>query len=188
MKSPRLAYIATLLFACSAVLSASPRGEKALWIEVKERGDHRTVIAMTELVARLLLESEKPGGHFTKRGEKDLLTREMLRAVLDGDEETVEIQDEDGSEVKLYMDDLDLPHKDGGSGKLVVETYKSGSRTFRMALPEIELEVSNDEDEGVGSLEMNIGWKGLIPLLRNEGGALYVVTDDGDTEVWVYFD
>lgn len=188
MKTRLAGLVAVLSFVCSALVSASSPGENALWIEVREKGDQRTVIAMTELVARLLLESDRPGGHFMKDGEKGLLTREMLKAVLDGDEESIEMEDEDGSDVRLYMDDLDVPDGDEGTGKLVIETYKSGSRTFRMALPEIEVEVSNEEQDGIGSLQVNIGWKGLLPLLRKKGGALYVLTDDGETEVWVYFD
>ncbi|HSQ75070.1 MAG TPA: hypothetical protein VLT13_05915 [Bacteroidota bacterium] len=188
MKTRRFVPVVALLFVCSLAFSASPMGETALWIEITEKGGHKTVIAMTEFIARLLLESEKPGHPFMRSGERELLTREKLEAVLDGDEESVEAVDEDGSAIRLYMEDLDIPGDGGKDGKLVIETYKSGSRTFRLALPEIELEVSEDEDEGIGSLEMSFGWRGLIPYLKEEGGAIYVVADEGETEVWVYFE
>lgn len=178
--------VAGLLFICSSVLPASPPGEKALWIEVKEKGDHKTTIAMTELIARQLLEADETNVHFAKKGKKDLITREMLRSVLDGQEESVEARDEDGSQVKLFMADLRVPGHKGAKGKLVLETYKSGSRTFRIALPEIEIEASDEEDGGTGSIEMTIGWKGLLPFLAKEGGAIYIDSDKDDTEVWLY--
>jgi hypothetical protein len=153
--------VAGLLFICSSVLLAALPREKALWIEVKERGGHRTTIAMTEPIARLLLESDETKVCPVKKGRQDLITREMLRSVLDGREESVEARDEDGSEAKLYMDDLKVPGTRGGNGKLVLETYKSGSRTFRLALPEIEIEASDEEDGGTANIETTIGWKGL---------------------------
>jgi len=175
-----------LLFICAGVLAASPPHEKALWIEVSEKGCHKATVAVTEFAARQLLECEDLGYHFSKNGVNDLITQEMLRQVLDGDEECVEARDEDGSEVKLYMADLDVPGRHGENGKLILETYKSGSRTFRLALPEIEIEASNAEDEGSGSIGLNIGWRGLLPFLAKEGGAIYLVSDEDQTEVWVY--
>jgi hypothetical protein len=178
--------VAPLLFICSSLLLASTHGEKALWIEVKEKGEHTTTIAMTELIARQLLESDETKVHFAKKGKKDLITREMLRSVLDGREESVEARDEDGSEVKLSMADLNVPAHKEGKGKLVLETYKSGSRTFRIALPEIEIEASDEEHGGTGSIETSIGWKALLPFLAKEGGAIYINTDKDETEVWLY--
>jgi hypothetical protein len=171
---------------CSSVTPAFPRGERALWIEVKEKGEHKTTIAMTEAIARQLLEADETKVHFSKDGKKDLITREMLRSVLDGREESVVAKDEDGSEAKLYMADLNVPGHKGAKGKLVLETYKSGSRTFRIALPEIEIEASDEEDGGTDSVEMSIGWKGLLPFLAKEGGAIYINSDKDENEVWVY--
>lgn len=184
MKARVFMLVAGLLFICSSVLPASPFREKALWIEVKEKGDHKTTIAMTEPIARQLLESDETKVHLAKKGNKDLITREMLRLVLDGQEESVEARDEDGSEVKLFMADLKVPGHKGEKGKLVLETYKSGSRTFRIALPEIEIEAS-DEENGE-SIDMSIGWKGLLPFLAKEGGAIYIDTYKDETEVWLY--
>ena len=178
--------LAGLLFICSSVLTGCPTRERALWIEVKDKGDHKTSIAITEPIARLLLESDEKKVHLTKEGEKDPFTREMLRSVLDGREESVEAQDGDGSQVKLYMADLKVPGRKDGKGRLVLETYKSGSRTFRITLPEIEIEASDEEDGGSESLELSIGWRALLPFLAKEGGAIYIDTDKDDTEVWLY--
>lgn len=186
MTSRQFIPVAGLLFICSSVLLATTPREKALWIDVKEKGEHKTTIAITEFVARQLLDSDEPGVHLAKKGKKDRITREMLRSVLDGEEESVEARDEDGSEVRLYMADLDVPGHNTGKGKLVFETYKSGSRMFRIALPEIELEASDEDIGGVGSIEMSIGWKGLLPFLAKEGGAIYIGSGEDETEVWLY--
>jgi hypothetical protein len=186
MRTRQFIALAGLLFICSSVLLGALPREKALWIEVKEKGDHRTTIAMTEHIARQLLESDETKVCLAKKGRQDLITREMLRSVLDGREESVEARDEDGSEAKLYMADLKVPGSRGGKGKLVLETYKSGSRTFRMALPEIEIEASDEEDGGTANIETSIGWKGLLPFLSKEGGAIYINTDKDETEVWLY--
>jgi len=186
MRARQFILVAGLLSICSSLLPASPPVEKALWIEVKQNGDRKSTIAMTESIARQLIESDEPEGRFAKNGEKDFITREMLKLVLDGREESVEARDEDGSEVKLYMADLRVPGHQGGNGRLILETYKSGSRTFRIALPEIDIEASDEENGGIGSIEMCIGWKGLLPFLGKEGGAIYVVSDEDETEVWVY--
>lgn len=153
---------------------------------MKEKEDHRTTIAISEPIARQLLDSDEAKVRFAKKGNHDLITREMLRSVLDGREESVEVRDENGSEVKLYMADLKVPGNKGGKGKLVLETYKSGSRTFRMALPEIEIEASDEEDGGTAHIETSIGWKGLLPFLAKEGGVIYINTDKDETEVWLY--
>jgi len=175
-----------MLFISSGILLAFPRGERALWIQVKEKGERKTTIAMTEAIARQLLLADETNVHFSKNGKKDLITREMLRSVLDGREESVEARDDQGSEAKLYMADLEVPGHRGTKGKLVLETYKSGSRTFRIALPEIEIEASDEEDGGTDSIEMTIGWKGLLPFLAKEGGAIYIKSDEDENEVWVY--
>ena len=186
MRPRWLMLVAGLLLICSGVLQAFPRWEKALWIEVKKHGGLETTIAITEPVARELLDSDEREVHLAKKGEKDLITREMLKAVLDGKEESVEAQDEDGSEVTLHMADLKVPAHEGKHEKLVLETYKSGSRTLRIALPEIDIEASNDEQDGVGSIETSIGWKGLLPFLAKTGGAVYIKSDKDDSEIWLY--
>jgi hypothetical protein len=186
MRVRQFTAVAGLLFICSSALAASQLQDKALWIEVKEKGDHKTTIAVTELIARQIIESDETNVHFAKKGKQGLITREMLRSVLDGREESVEVRDEDGSEAKLFMADLKVPGNKGGMGKLVLETYKLGSRTFRIALPEIEMEASDEENGGTGSIEASIGWKGLLPFLAKEGGAIYIRTDKDETEVWLY--
>jgi hypothetical protein len=184
MRSRHLVTIAGVLFFCTSALYASSPRENALWIEVKEKGTHKTTIAMTEPIARLLLESDDSNVHFTKEGKKDIITREMLKSVLDGREESLEVRDEDGSEAKLFMADLKIPGHKGEGGKLVLETYKSGSRTLRISLPEIEIEASDEED--CGFIQTSIGWKGLLPFLAKEGGAIYLSNEKDDIEVWLY--
>ena len=186
MSRRRLFPVAGLLLFGATVLFAFSREERALWIEVREEGGGKTTIAMTERIARQLLESDEVKGHFAKKGGKDLITRDMLRSVLDGDEASIEVQDEDGSEITLHMDGLKVPSPDGRRGKLVLETYKAGSRTLRIGIPDVEIEAS-DEEEG-GFIEMSLGWKGLLPFLAEEGGAIYINNEKDDTQVWVYFE
>ena len=186
MRARHFIPVAGLLFICSSVLRASSPADNALWIEVKEKGDHTTTIAMTEPIAWQLLESDEIKVHLTKGEKRDLITREMLKSVLDGQEESVVARDEDGTEAKLYMADLNVPGQKGGKEKLVFETYKSGSRTFRIALPEIELEASDEENGGIGYIETSIGWKSLLPFLAKEGGAIYIKTAKDETELWLY--
>jgi hypothetical protein len=155
---------------------------------MKEKGEHKTTIAVTEAVARQLLESDGKDTPFVKNGKNELITREMLRSVLDGREESVVARDEDGSEAKLYMADLSVPEHGERTAKLVLETYKSGSRTFRLALPEIEMEATAAENGGTGIIDMRLGWKGLLPFLAKEGGAIYINSVTDDTEVWLYVD
>ena len=175
-----------LLLLCSGFLLASqPHSEKALWIEVKEKGNQQTTIAMTEGIARQLLESDETKVNFSEKGKRDLITREMLTAVLEGRQESAEVRDpEDGSEAKIYMKDLDVPGKGDGKNRLVLATYKSGRETFRIALPEIEME-SHDERSN-DFVKINFGWKGLLPFLAKEGGAVYIEDGKDDTEVWIY--
>lgn len=191
MKTRRSVPAAGLLFICSGLLYALPHGERALWIEVKENGEPKTTIAVTEAIAREFLESdakETPFGKKGKNGKDELITKEMVRSVLDGTEESVEARDDNGSEAKLYMSDLNIPDHRRGTDKLVLETYKSGTRTFRLALPGIEMESADGENGGTDVIDMRIGWKGLLPFLAKEGGAIYISTAKDDTEVWLYVD
>ena len=168
-------------------LASTQRSQKALWIELKEKGGRTSTIAMTENIARQLLESDDTNLHFSNKRERDLITKEMLRAVLDGRQETAEVADDgNGSRAKLYMADLHVPSTKGGGDRLVVETYKAGEKTFRIALPSVEIQ---DAEEGTGNeIETCIGWKSLLPFLSHGGGALYVKDEDHDSEVWIYVD
>jgi hypothetical protein len=173
-----------ILFSTTLLASHS---EKALWIEVKEKGNIKTTIAVTEGIAWQLVESKQTKANFSGKGKKDVITKEMLRAVLDGREKSIVVRDsEGGSEVKIYLKDLDIPGKERGKDRLVLETYKSGQKKFSIGLPDIEVEEAG-EDSGAGDLvKLSFGWKGLLPFLAKAGGAVYVKDYKGDTEVWVY--
>ncbi len=183
--SPRwFGLAAGLLLICSGFSQAYAHREKALWIDVKKHGHQETTIAVTEPIVRQLLECDEV--HFAKKGEKDPITKEMLRAVLDGEQESVEVQDEDGSRLTLHMAQLEVPAHHAKQEDLVLEVHKGGSRTLRVSLPEIDVEASNEEEDGVGSIETSIGWKWLLPFLAKEGGAIYINSDKDETEVWLY--
>jgi hypothetical protein len=188
MKARQFLLISAMLATCTNVLLASPHREKALWIEVKEHGECKTTIAVTEPIARALLESEQLACCLGKSSEECTITREMLRALLDGDQETTEIQNEDGSEVKLYMASLKVPGYGEENGKLILETYKEGARTLRISLPEIAIEAFNGKECEEECIQVNVGWKGLLPFLAKQGGAIYVDSQEDETEVWVYVD
>lgn len=186
MKAKYVLLLAGLFFAGSTPLFASSSSQKALWIEVRDKENHRIIVAVTEAIARELLDSGGPKCRIAVDRGDGQITRAMLKAVLDGDQETIEASDGHNGVIKLYMADLDAPPRKGNTGKLVLETYKSGSRTLRMALPEIEIEANNEEDGGSDCIEMHLGWKGFLPFLAKEGGAIYVNSEEDDTEVWVY--
>jgi hypothetical protein len=186
MKARYTVFIMGLLVLWSGILSASPRSQRALWIQITDEEGHRTTIALTEAIAREIFEADGKKVHFAKEGKKELITREMLKSVLDGKEESVEAKDEDGSEAKLSMADLNVPDHKNGKGKLVLETYKSGSRTFRIAIPELEIDASDEAEGGGDTIEMSLGWKALLPFLAKEGGAIYINSDKDETEVWLY--
>jgi hypothetical protein len=186
MRASLFLLLAGLLFSCTTTLFGSTSSRKALWIEVREKGDHKTTVAVTEEVARELLDSRHSNCRIRMDGDHGLITRAMLKAVLDGEQDILEARDEHGEMIKLYMADLDAPAHRGDSGKLILETFKSGSRTLRMVLPEVEIEASDGEDGGSESVELHLGWKGLLPFLAKEGGAIYVSSEEDDTEVWVY--
>lgn len=176
------------LILCSGVLFASEtRSEKALWIEVKERGEQKTTVAMTVGIARELLESKETKVNFAEEGEKELITKDMLQAILDGRQEFIEAHDnENATEAKLYLKQLEIPGKESGKNRLVLEVSKSGMKTFRIALPEIEVEKSGEKSEGSELERISFGWKGLLPFLAKEGGAVYIQVQKDDTEVWIY--
>lgn len=177
--------LGAFLVSCGAIWASSHRSEKALWIEVKQNGECSSMIAMTENIARQLLESDETNVNFSDKRKRDLVTKDMLRSVLDGRQESADaVDEENGSAVRIYLADLKVPGNQDGGTRLVLETYKAGSKTFRIALPEIELE---DAEEGTGNMiQTSIGWRGLLPFLSHGGGAVYVKDENHDTEVWIY--
>jgi hypothetical protein len=154
------------------------RPERALWIEVKEHGMWKATVAITENLARELLRDNTMDVHFP-----DLNTTNMLTDVLDGRERTTTAHDRRGTEVTMYMNPLDVPGNNGGGDRLVLEIYKEGKQTFRIALPEVEMKTASDG--GDDHVTVNFGWKSLLPFLAKTGGAMYVRAHDG-TEVWAY--
>jgi hypothetical protein len=166
------------------VFWVSCRAEKALWIELKENGERTTTIAMTEGIARQLLDAKEINVSFSEKGKSELITREMLQAVLDGRERSLTARDGHGSEATVSLRSLSIPGGRNGSNRLVLETYKSGKQTFRIALPELEIEQA--DDKGDEFVKINFGWKALLPFLAKVGGAVYINDQKDGTEVWIY--
>jgi hypothetical protein len=171
---------------CSTMFFAQCRAEKALWIEVKEDGKRTATIAMTEGIARKFLETKEMNVNFTEKGRHDLITRDMLHSVLNGQKRSVTAHDENGSEAVVSLKSLTIPGERSGNNHLVLETYKSGNRTFRMVLPELEFEQAGDK--GDEYVKVNFSWKALLPFLEDVGGAVYINDQDDDTEVWIFVD
>lgn len=174
----------SLLLLCSALCWASCRSEKALWIELRRDGVQTTTIAMTEGIARLLLDNKKMNINFSEGEKARLVTRDMLRAVLDGSQAAMTSQDENGEEATVSMKSLSVPGTRDGNDRLVLETYKSGKQTFRISLPELEMERADEKTDE--SVKVNFGWKALLPFLAKVGGAVYINDHDDGTEVWLY--
>lgn len=172
-----------ILLLCSGLLWASCASEKAVWVEVRENGGQKTTIAVTEGIARQLLETTEMNVNFSSKGNGDLVTREMLQAVMDGRERSLSATDGHGSEATVSMKQLRTPGR-RGSDRLVLETYKAGRRTFRIALPEFEME--QEDQKSLESVKVDFGWKALLPFLAKTGGAIYINDQNDDTEVWVY--
>ncbi len=174
-----------LLLICSGIIWTSCRSEKALWIEIRENGS-RTIIAMTEGIARQLLDMKEMDVNFSEGKKSQLVTRDMLQAVLDGRQSSMTSRNEDGDEAIVSLESLSVPGTRGGNDRLVLETYKSGKQTFRIALPELEMEQA--DEKGDESVKVNFGWKALLPFLAKVGGAVYISDQTDDTEVWVYIE
>ena len=68
----------------------------------------------------------------------------------------------------------------------MLETYESGVKKFRIALPEMDMEKSDDESGSDDLVKLSFGWKGLLPFLAKEGGAVYINDQQKDSEVWIY--
>jgi ABC-type Fe3+-hydroxamate transport system substrate-binding protein len=178
MKPPYLIGVAVL---CLFWMSCTTH--KALWIEVKEPNGQKT-IAVTEGIARKLLDTREANVSFSEKGKRELVTREMLQSVLDGRERSITAQGERGSEATVSLKPLSIPGGTSGSNRLVLEIYKSGKQTFRFALPDLSIEL--DDEESKISVHANVDWKSWLPFLAKAGGAVYIKDHDDDSEVWVY--
>ena len=176
-------YAMSIMLFCSAMLWSSCRAEQALWIEVKGNGEHKT-IAVTEGIARRLLDSKDMHVNFSKHDNDDLITREQLRAVLDRREQSITAHGDHGKEVTMSMKSINTPGKNNDKNRLVLEVYKKGKQTFRIALPEIEIKTADEENEL--SIDVDLDWKEWLPFLAKEGGAVFIKDHDDETEVWVY--
>ena len=186
MSVRRILHLGLAILIGAGVLSAStPRRQKALWIEATENGELKTTIAVTEEIARLFLESKEVTFNSSEKGKDDLITKQMLLSVLNGEEEMVKASDKNG-EAKVYMKKLDVPSKGGDNSRLVIETYESGDRKFRIALPEVEIEHDAAEGNSHSYVGLMLGWRALLPFLAKEGGAVYIHDHQKDTEVWIY--
>jgi hypothetical protein len=177
---------ALLVFFSNILLAFQHHSEKALWIETKEDGKAKTNLAVTESIARMVIESDDAKVNFSKKGEKDWITKKMIREVLNGDEKSITVKDPDrDQEVTMYMSDLDVPGKEEGNSRLVLETYKAGKKTFSITLPDIEVE-SKGDNESDDLVTRSFGWKALLPFLAKSGGAMYIKDHKDDSEVWLY--
>jgi hypothetical protein len=176
-----------MTMALSGTLSAfQHHSEKALWIETKEDGKLKSTLAVTENIAWMVVRSKHTKIDFSKKGNHNVITKKMLKAVLDGDENSITAKDPDrDQEVTIYAKNLDVPGEQGGNSRLVLETYKGGKKTFRIALPDIEVESKNDVDSD-DLVTHGFGWKALLPFLSKSGGALYVKEEKDDSEMWLY--
>lgn len=174
--------LTTIVF-CSALLWPSCRTENALWIEVHEHGTRKT-IAMTEGIARQFLDALDRNVNFTRKNKPNLLTREMLYAVLEGRERSVTTRDDHGTEITASMKPLSIPGENRGNDRLVLHIYKSGEQTFQLTVPDLEIELADEENQI--SLRANVDWKPWLPFLAKAGGAVYIKDHEEETEVWVY--
>lgn len=165
----------------SGLLCMSCGSERALWIETRENGERKMTLAMTEGIARQLLDSKKT--EFTSGGKGGLITRDMLQKVLDGRAKSLTSHDGNGCEAIVYAKPLRNPGNKGNN-RLVLETYKTGKQVFRIALPDLEMEEADKESSEF--MKIDIGWKSLLPFLAESGGAVYLRDQEDDTEIWLY--
>jgi len=185
VRKPAALAIAALcaLFLAATAYAAKPR---ALWIEVDKQSKGKTTIAVTEDVARAILESESKDLRFSKhKGNSDeLITKQMLLDVLNGDRESIKVRDEDEeATIHIYMSDLDVPRHSSGSGHIVLETFKDGRQSLRISLGDVDIEKS---DEDGNSASFHLDWVKCVPFLKHDGGAVYINNEDEDTQVWLY--
>ncbi len=183
------AAITVAVFALSLSGTAFARGgTRALWIEINKESKGKTTIAVTEDVVRALLESNNDEWHFKKeKGRKeDLITRQMVLDVLNGDKESVKVRDDDeGETAHLYMDDLDVPRHTTNGNHVVLETFKDGKKTFRMSLGDFNIEKTDDDGNGESFF---LNWQKLLPFVKHDGGAVYINTEQDDTVVWLFME
>lgn len=170
----------------SVAFGASGTTKNALWIEVREYGDRQTVIAITKDIAAFLVEAEDRDVCFSRRHNKELVTKDMLRAVLSGRQESIEVHDAaESTDISISMKPLEVPSSIGRNQKLILETRKGNKKTFKISIPDIEIEAADDEEN---SVELSLGWRALLPFITEKGGAVYVKDVEEDTEVWAYVD
>lgn len=183
----RFASALAMLSLTSLALFARPsHSESALWIKITEHGKLKTTIAVTEKIARLMVKADHANVHFTS-GEKgrDLVTRQMIKSVLDGSESSMSAKDEKtDTEAEVFMKRLNVPGSQKDNSQLVMETYKDGERSFRMKLGEFSFESKDDETGETNETEFS--WKSLLPFLSHTGGGVYIKDHSDDTEIWVY--
>ena len=179
--------VVVLLVSPSGILPAFQlHSEKALWIETREEGKLKATLVVTENIARMVVESKDTKVDFSGKGKKEVITKKMIRAVLDGREESVTSTDPDrDEEVTMFMKELDVPGNGRGNSSLVLVTYKAGKKTFSITLPDIEVQSKGDDDSD-DLVTRSFGWKALLPFLSKSGGAMYIKDFKEDSEVWLY--
>jgi hypothetical protein len=183
----RITAVVALLPIFSLVLLArTTHSEEALWIKISEHGKLKTTIAVTEKIARLMAESDKTNVHFrVTDNHADLFSRQMMLDVLNGRESSVTANDSvNDTEAEMYMKKLNVPGSRDEKGRLILETFKEGERTFRMKLGEFSFETKDEETGNTNEAEFS--WKGLLPFLSETGGGVYIHDHKDDTEVWIY--
>jgi hypothetical protein len=177
--------LVSLAVSAIVLLAGSTHPEKALWIKITEHGKLKTTIAITEPIARLIAESDKDHVRFSSHNDRDLVTRDMMKAVLNGRTSSVTGEDTDeDTKAEVFMKNLDLPGTKGNNSRFILETYKNGKRTFRIKLGEFEIE--NSDDENGKSSKSEFSWKSLLPFLSKTGGGVYIHDHNDDTEVWIF--
>lgn len=181
--------ILSMLFTIAAVATLHAAGGhhtgNALWITVREADGDVTTIAITEEIARAVMEADKDHDCI-HQGKDGLVTREMIGAVLDGREESVDVHADDGGSATVFMKELTLPGN-GGTGSLVMESWKEGKRVMHLALPVMELNIG-DDGASEGSAEFSLDLRNLAPFLATSGGGVYIDNRRDGTEFWLYVD
>lgn len=186
-RSAALVIALLALLATPSFLQAfSQHSEKGLWIETREHGKLKTTLAVTENIARKVVESKDAKMNFAERGKKELVTKEMVKSILDGKQKSVTAKDpESDLVITMYLKDLEVPGDREGGNNLVLQTYKAGKKTFSITIPDIEVETKGDDDSG-DLVTKSFGWKAFLPYLAKTGGALYVKGEKDDSELWFF--
>jgi hypothetical protein len=182
----KISGIILVAFALSAGTWTTGRAERALWIEFTDKDGKSGVVAVTEELARKVLDNEEIKLNFSEHAKKELITRRMVSNILDGRQERITVSEDDGSEATLSMRQLKIPSSRHGNGKIVLETYYDGERSFRMAIPDIEIESA--EEKGDEAVNIQFGWRALLPFFAETDGAIYIQNSDSNSEIWIYLD